>query len=196
MGFGLRAVLMANMAMSWATGAAVAQGAAATGPAHSQVYREEVRIAVNDSSDHFVTEQQVFWRIQAPDTLVLLVDSTLRVVRVALDGKRSSWGRFGREVVIPHSRSPGDTLVTRVRFHGAPNGHNWFAIPRDTPDSAPLLLAVEVPPGAKPVTDGSVTAVLEGVDSLAYGRTNWRFRFAAPVALGNLRLQVVKETSR
>ena len=195
MSFGVRAVLMANMAMSWA-GPALAQEAAATGAAHSQIYREEVRIAVGNSSDHFVTEQQTFWRIQAPDTLVLLVDSTLRVVRVAIDGKRSRWGRLGREVVIPHSGSPGDTLVTRVRFHGAPNGNNWFAIPRDTPDSAPLLLAVEVPRGTKPVTDGMTKAELEGVDSLPYGRTNWRFRFAQPVVLGRLRLEMTRTDSR
>lgn len=196
MGFGARGVLLATVGISWAAACAVAQGSDITRAAHSVVYREEVRIAVSDSSDHFVTEQQTAWRIQAPGTLVMLVDSTLRVVRVAINGKRASWGRTGAEVVIPQPGLPEDTLVTRVRFHGTPNGHNWFAIPRDTPDSAPLLLAVEVPPGTKPVADGTTPAVLEGVDSLAYGRTNWRFRFAAPVALRNLRLQVVKQTSR
>jgi hypothetical protein len=195
MGFGARAVLLATVRISWAAAGAMAQGSDSTGAEHSVVYREEVRIAVNDSGDHFVTEQQTAWRIQARDTLVMLVDSTLRVVRVALDGKRSSWGRIGREVVIPHSRSPGDTLVTRVRFHGTPNGHNWFAIPRDTPDSVPLLLSVEVPPGTKPVTDAT-TAVLEGVDTLAYGRTNWRFRCDQPVALSRLRLEVIRPGSR
>jgi hypothetical protein len=83
-----------------------------------------------------------------------------------------------------------------VRFHGAPNGHNWFAIPRDTPDFAPLLLSVEVPPGVKPVSDGMAQGVLEGVDSLAYGRTNWRFRFTQPVALSRLRLEMTKPDSR
>jgi hypothetical protein len=189
-------VLVANATTSWLVGAALAQGPGGAGGPHSLIYREEVRIAVSDSGDHFVTEQQTAWRIQAPDTLVLLVDSTLRVVRVAIDGKRSSWGRMGAEVVIPHQRAPGDTLVTRVRFHGAPNGHNWFAIPRDTPDSAPLLLAVEVPPGTKPVTDGTTQGVLEGIDSLGYGRTNWRFRFTQPVALTRLRLEMTRSGSR
>jgi hypothetical protein len=187
-----RGVLLGNAAVSLRVAAALAQGAGATGATHSQVYREEIRIAVSDSGDHFVTEQQTAWRIQAPDTLVLLVDSTLRVVRVAIDGRRSSWGRAGPEVVIPQHGSVGDTLVTRVRFHGLPNGHNWFAIPRDTPDLAPLQLAVEVPPGVKPATDEMSKAVLEGVDSLAYGRTNWRFRFPQPVALGRLRLEVAR----
>jgi hypothetical protein len=187
---------MGTAGISWAAGVALAQAAVATGAAHSLAYREEIRIAVSDSGDHFVTDQQTAWRIQAPDTLVMLVDSTLRVVRVAIDGRRSSWGRKGRDVVIPHPGSTGDTLVTRVRFHGAPNGHNWFAIPRDTPDSAPLLLAVEVPPGIKPVTDGMSMAVLEGVDSLAYGRTNWRFRFTQPVALGRLRVDMTRSGSR
>jgi hypothetical protein len=196
MRFWARGVLMANAGMSWVVGAALAQGTGTTGGAHSQVYREEVRIAVSDSGDHFVTEQQTAWRIQAPDTLVLLVDSTLRVVRVAIDGKRSSWGRMGPEVVIPHQRAPGDTLVTRVRFHGVPNGHNWFAIPRDTPDSAPLLLGVEVPRDTKPVTDGMAQGVLEGVDSLPYGRTNWRFRFTQPVVLNRLRLEMISSESR
>jgi hypothetical protein len=196
MRFWAGAMLLANAGISWAAGAAQAQGAVASGAAHSLAYREEVRIAVSDSGDHFVTEQQTAWRIQAPDTLVLLVDSTLRVVRVAIDGRRSSWGRMGPEVVIPHRGSPGDTLVTRVRFHGAPNGHNWFGIPRDTPDSAALLLAVEVPPGTQPVAGGMSKGVLEGIDTLAYGRTNWRFRFDQPVALGRLRLEMTRSNSR
>jgi hypothetical protein len=174
----------------------VAQGPDITRAAHSVAYREEVRIAVSDSSDHFVTEQQTAWRIQAPGTLVMLVDSTLRVVRVAINGKRASWGRTGPEVVIPQPELPEDTLVTRVRFHGTPNGHNWFAIPRDTPDSAPLLLAVEVPRGTKPLTEGMTAAVLEGVDTLAYGRTNWRFRFDQPVSLSRLRLEMTRVGSR
>jgi hypothetical protein len=196
MGIWGRAVLTATAGISWTAGAALAQGAVPTGTAHSLAYREEIRIAVSDSGDHFVTDQQTTWRIQAPDTLVLLVDSTLRVVRVAINGKRSSWGRKGMEVVIPQPGSPGDTLITRVRFHGAPNGHNWFAVPRDTPDSAPLLLAVEVPSGTEPVTDGMSTAVLEGVDSLAYGRTSWRFRFTQSVALSRLQLEMTRPGSR
>jgi len=176
--------------------AALAQGPGGAGGSRNRIYREEVRIAVSDSGDHFVTEQQTAWRIQSLDTLVLLVDSTLRVVRVAIDGRRSSWGRMGPEVVIPHQRAPGDTLVTRVRFHGAPNGRNWFAIPRDAPDSAPLLLAVEVPPGTRPVADGTTQGVLEGIDSLGYGRTNWRFRFTQPVALTRLRLEMTRPGSR
>src|SRR5437867_8009787 len=152
-GRGVRTVIAA---IPWVAGGALAQGVVPTGAAHSLAYREEISIAVSDSGDHFVTDQQTTWRIQAPDTLVMLVDSSLRVVRVAINGKRSSWGRKGMEVVIPQPGSPGDTLVTRVRFHGAPNGHNWFAIPRDTPDSAQLLLAVEVPAGAKPVTGGTL----------------------------------------
>jgi hypothetical protein len=151
---------------------------------------------VGDSLDHFVTEQETTWRIEAQDTLVMLVDSTLRVVRVAINGKRSSWGRTGAEVVIPQPGSPGDTLMTRVRFHGVPNGHNWFAIPRDTPDSAQLVLSVEVPAGTQPVTGGTTQAVLEGVDSLAYGRTSWRLRFDQPVRLGRLQLEIAKAASR
>jgi hypothetical protein len=196
MGFRGHAVLMATAGISWATATATAQGAVATPAAHSLAYREEVRVAVGDSGDHFVTDQQTAWRIQAPDTLVMLVDSTLRVVRVAINGKRSSWGRKGGQVVIPQPGSPGDTLITRVRFHGIPNGHSWFAIPRDTPDSAPLLLMVEVPRGTKPVTDGMSQAVLEGVDSLPYGRTSWRFRFTQAVALSRVRLEMTRTGSR
>jgi hypothetical protein len=77
-----------------------------------------------------------------------------------------------------------------------PNGHNWFAIPRDTPDSAQLRLAVEVPPGIKPVADGMWNGVLEGVDTLAYGRTSWRFRFDRPVSLSRLRLETTRTGAR
>ena len=197
MGFAAPAVLLATSAFLWLGSSARAQAADGTRAAHSVAYREEIRIAVSDSVDHFVTDQQTAWRIAAADTLVLLVDSTLRVVRIAIDGKRTtSWGRTGSQVVIPHSRQPGDTMVTRVRFHGVPNGHNWFAIPRDTPDSAQLLLGVEVPSGVKPVADGTWHAVLEGVDTLAYNRTSWRFRFDQLVSLSRLRLELTRPGSR
>jgi hypothetical protein len=185
-------MLLATAGIVLTAGSAPAQGAGATRADHSVPYREEIRIAVSDSGDHFVTDQQTAWRIQSRDTLVMLVDSTLRVVRVAINGKRSSWGRTGAEVVIPQPGSPGDTVVTRVRFHGAPNGHNWFAITRDAPASTPLLLAVEVPPGIKPTTDGMAKGVLEGVDTLAYGRTSWRLRFDQPVTLSRLRLEMTR----
>lgn len=160
------------------------------GQPRNEIVRQQVRLAISDSGSHFVTEQETSWRLATRDTLVLLVDSTLRVVRVALDGQRTtSWGRTGTELVIPHTRPPGDTLVTRVRFHGVPSGHNWFALPRDGPDSAPLMLIVEVPAGSRPVTD----VAAEQVDTLAYGRTNWRFRFAAPVALRTLHLTFVHD---
>jgi hypothetical protein len=159
----------------------------ADGQPRNAITRQQVRLAIGDSGNHFVAEQETSWRIATQDTLVLLVDSTLRVVRLALDGRRTtSWGRTGTKLVIPHTRSPGDTLVTRVRFHGAPSGQNWFALPRDVPDSAPLVLIVEVPDGRRPVT----SAAAEQVDTLAYGRTSWRFRFAAPVALRTLRLTI------
>ena len=160
----------------------------ADGQSRNEIARQQVRVAIGDSGTHFVTEQETSWRIVTRDTLVLLIDSTLRVVRVALDGQRTtSWGRTGAKLVIPHSRSPGDTLVTRVRFHGVPSEHNWFALPRDASDTTPLVLIVEVPAGSQPVTD----VVAEQVDTLGYARTSWRFRFTAPVALRTLRLTVV-----
>jgi hypothetical protein len=176
--------------------AAATAGQAQTAPGgqpRNEIYRQQVRIAVGNGGTHFVTEQETFWRIGTRDTLVLLIDSTLRVVRVALDGQRTgTWGRTGVKLVIPHARSPGDTLVTRIRFHGTPNGHDWFALPRDAPDSAALALMVEVPAGSRPVTD----ATLEQVDTLGYGRTNWRFRVTAPIALRRLHLAVAPAMPR
>ncbi len=189
------------MAVSWlvlvafAAGIGNGSGWAQDSPNHpsNQVYRQQIHIAVGDSFDHFVTAQETFWRIANRDTLVMLVDSTLRVVRIALDGQRTtSWGRAGAKVVIPHNRRPGDTLVTTVRFHGVPNEHNWFALPRDAIDAAEVVLTVEVPAQARPVTDG----VLERIDTLAYGRTNWQFRFLTPIALHTLRLSVPRPKAK
>lgn len=181
-----RVVLVATTLFA-AVATAVGAQSIAGGQPRNEIIRQQVRVAIGDSGTHFVTEQETSWRIATRDTLVLLVDSTLRVVRVALDGQRTtSWGRTGAKLVIPHTRSPGDMLVTRVRFHGALNVHSWFALPRDAPDSAPLVLTVEVPAGSQPVTETAA----DQVDTLAYARTNWRFRFAAPVALRTLRLTV------
>src|SRR5262249_8813954 len=50
------------------------------------------------------------------------------VVRVLVDGKpntrisRTQFARGTEDVLIPHEKPSGDTLTTRIRYHGVPRG--------------------------------------------------------------------------
>ena len=56
------------------------------------------------------------------------LDSVFRVVRVLVDGKpntrisRTQFARSPSDVLVPHEKASGDTLTTRVRYHGVPRG--------------------------------------------------------------------------
>ena len=133
-----------------------------------------------------------------------------RVVRVLVDGKpntrlsRTMYARQGSEVVVPHEKAPGDTLTTRVRYHGIPRGGlrvgpdraGARALAGETAGRARAALAA----GARRVTRrrGSTVAwnvqasegqrvvangTLVRVDTLAYGHTTWHYRLDAPVPL-------------
>jgi aminopeptidase N len=139
------------------------------------------------------------------------LDSVFRVVRVLVDGKpntrisRTMYARQGSEVVVPHEKAPGDTLTTRVRYHGIPRGGFrvgpdrtgvrglagetagglaplWLPVPAGGPGRVTVSWNVQASEGQRVVATGGLT----GVDTLSYGHTTWHFRLDSPVPLDAL----------
>ncbi len=136
------------------------------------------------------------------------LDSTLRVVRVLIDGRpntrlsRTMYGRAGNDVVVPHEKDAGDTLSTRVRYHGIPAGglrigpdrsggralagetaegraSLWLPSPETSGGRVTVAWHVQASAGERVVANGTLTKV----DTLAYGHTTWHFVLDAPVPL-------------
>ena len=84
----------------------------------------DISIAVSDTGGHIVGEVETTWRLGASDPVVVPLDSAMRVVRVLVDGRentrmyRTSFGRNEAIVYIPHEKGVGDSLKTRIRYHG------------------------------------------------------------------------------
>ena len=132
----------------------------------------------------------------------------LRVVRVLMDGKpntrisRTMYGRTGNEIVVPHEKGAGDSLSTRVRYHGTPRGglrvgpdrtgaralagetaggraSLWLPAPEGSGDRVTVAWHVQASAGQRVVANGRLTRV----DTLAYGHTTWHFVLDTPVPL-------------
>jgi aminopeptidase N len=141
----------------------------------------------------------------------LKLDSVLRVVRVLVDGKpntrisRTMYGRGGNDVVVPHQKTAGDTLSTRVRYHGIPRGgfrigvdragarslagetaggtaSLWLPVPEARGGRVTVAWHVQGTTGQRVVANGKLIRV----DTLAYGRTTWHFQLDTPVPLEGL----------
>ena len=88
----------------------------------------EITLVTSDTGAHLLAEVQTAWRLRTVDPVEMQLDSALRVVRVLVDGKpntrlsRTMYARQDNEVIVPHEKAPGDTLSTRVRYHGIPRG--------------------------------------------------------------------------
>ena len=88
----------------------------------------DITLVTSDTGAHLLAEVQTGWRLRTVDPVEVELDSVFRVVRVLVDGKpntrlsRTMYARQGGEVVVPHEKAPGDTLTTRVRYHGIPRG--------------------------------------------------------------------------
>jgi aminopeptidase N len=134
------------------------------------------------------------------------LDSAMRVVRVLVDGKpntrlsRTMYARSVSEVEVPHEKQAGDTLTTRVRYHGRvrdglivgnnPYGnrtifadnwpdraHLWLASQDHPSDKATVAFHVQAPVDDQVIANG----VLEKIDTLAYGNAVWHYRLDTPI---------------
>ena len=96
-------------------------------PVHDALHYD-ITLVPSDTGTHVLGEVQTTWRLRSTEPVEMELDSAMRVVRVLVDGKpntrlsRTMYARQGGEVVVPHEKAPGDTLTTRVRYHGIPRG--------------------------------------------------------------------------
>jgi aminopeptidase N len=90
------------------------------------------------------------------------------------------------EVSIFYRGRPRDGLVARANRYGAPTvfadnwpdrAHFWFPCNDHPSDKATAAFAIEVPAGWRAVANGH----FEGSDTLAGGRSRWRWRTSRPI---------------
>ena len=151
------------------------------------------------------------WRLGTVNPVEMQLDSVFRVVRVLVDGKpntrlsRTMYARQGSQVLVPHEKAPGDTLTTRVRYHGIPRGGFrvgldrtgarglagesggglaplWLPVPAGDPPRVTVVWNVQASEGQRVIASG----VLTSVDTLSYGHTTWHYRLDTPAPLDRL----------
>jgi hypothetical protein len=173
--------------------------------------RYSITLVTSDTSAHLLGEVEVGWRLRTVEPVAMRLDSAFRVVRVLVDGKpntrlsRTMYGRQGEEVVVPHEKAPGDTLTTRVRYHGIPRGGFrvgadrggsrglagttgdglgplWLPMPPDGAGRVGVSWNVQASEGQRVIATGTLT----GTDTLSYGHTTWHYRLDTPVPLDGL----------
>ena len=93
-------------------------------PATHDALSYDITLVPADTGTHILGEVQTTWRLRSAGAVTALLDSSMRVIRVLVDGKpntrlsRTMYGRSGADVVVPHEKEAGDTLSTRIRYHG------------------------------------------------------------------------------
>ena len=175
-------------------------------PAHNALHYD-ITLVVSDTGRHVLGQVETVWRLGSSEPVAVQLDTAFRVVRVLINGRentrlfRTLWGRSpGGDVVIPHEGKAGDTLTTRIRYHGLVNdgliigrnsygdrtvfadnwpdrAHRWFPTPDVPADKATVAFHVQAPLGDQVIANG----VLETIDTLAYGNATWNYRLDVPV---------------
>jgi aminopeptidase N len=174
-------------------------------PVHDALHYD-ITLVPSDTGTHVLAEVQTTWRLRSTEPVEMELDSAMRVVRVLMDGKentrlsRTLYARSSGEVEVPHEKRVGDTVVTRVRYHGyvrdglivgknqygertifADNwpdrAHLWLASQDHPSDKATVALHVQAPIEDQVIANG----VLETIDTLAYGHVVWNYRMDRPI---------------
>ncbi len=170
-----------------------------------------ITIVTSDTGAHLLGEVETGWRLGTVNPVEMQLDSVFRVVRVLVDGKpntrlsRTMYARQGSQVLVPHEKAPGDTLTTRVRYHGIPRGGFrvgldrtgarglagesggglaplWLPVPAGDPPRVTVVWNVQASEGQRVIASG----VLTSVDTLNYGHTTWHYRLDTPAPLDRL----------
>ena len=185
-------------------------GADTLRPPHDALHYD-ITLVPSDTGTHVLSEVQTTWRLGSTAPVTMQLDSSMRVIRVLVDGKpntrlsRTMYGRSSSEVDVPHEKQPGDTLSTRVRYRGFTRdgliiGNNQYGdrtvFADNWPDRAHLWLASDDQPGDKATVEFHVQApigqqviangVLEKIDTLPYGHTVWHYRLDTPIPVYNM----------
>ena len=160
-------------------------------PVHDALHYD-ITLVPSDTGTHVLGEVQTTWRLRSSEPVEMELDSAMRVVRVLVDGKpntrlsRTMYARSEGEIEVPHEKQAGDTLSTRVRYHGfvgdgliigknqygdrtifADNwpdrAHLWLASQDHPSDKATVAFHVQAPLEDQVIANG----VLEKIDTLA-----------------------------
>ena len=179
-------------------------------PPHNALHYD-ITLVPSDTGTHVLAEVQTTWRLGSTYPVRMQLDSAMRVIRVLVDGKpntrlsRTMYARSSSEVDVPHEKQPGDTLSTRVRYHGFTRdgliiGDNQYGdrtvFADDWPDRAHLWLASDDRPGDKATVSFHVQApidrqviangVLDKIDTLPYGHAVWHYHLDTPIPVYNM----------
>jgi aminopeptidase N len=185
----------------------MAHWADSVGAVHDALHYD-ITLVPSDTSGHVLGEVQTTWRLRSPAPVTMQLDSSMRVIRVLVDGRpntrisRTMYGRSEGYIAVPHSKQAGDTLSTRVRYRGFPRdgliigqnqygdrtvfadnwpnrAHLWLPSHDVPADKASVAFHVQAPLGQQVIANG----VLEKIDTLPYGDALWHYRMddAIPV---------------
>ena len=181
-------------------------------PPHDALHYD-ITLIPSDTSTHILGEVQTTWRLGSATPVRMQLDSSMRVIRVLVDGKpntrlsRTMYARSSTEIDVPHQKKPGDSISTRVRYRGHPQGgliigkntqgtrtvfadrqsgglRYWLPVPLSSEDSATVSVHIQVPLGYQVIADG----LLEKIDTLAYGNAMWHFKIDRPVLVHTVAL--------
>jgi len=177
-------------------------------PATHEALSYEITLEPADTGTHILGEVQTTWRLRSGGAVAVQLDSSMRVIRVLMDGKpntrlsRTLYGRSGVDVVMPHEKQAGDTLSTRIRYHGFARGgvvpgptrggargtagggspataRLWLPVPDDPDQRAAVRWNVQAPIARRVLASGT----LQGIDTLAYGHATWHYRLDRPTPI-------------
>ncbi|MGH7528699.1 MAG: M1 family aminopeptidase [Gemmatimonadales bacterium] len=181
------------------------QAADTAPPAHDALHHD-ITLVPSDTGAHLLGEVETAWRLRSGDPVTALLDSAMRVVRVLVDGRpntrlsRTMYGRSEVDVIVPHQKAAGDSITTRIRYHGSaldaarlgPNQYGdrtiaveswpdrarfWFPAPHAALDRASAAFKVQAPLGQQVIANG----VLLEVDTLPYAHATWHYRMDSPI---------------
>jgi aminopeptidase N len=183
----------------------LAQRPDSVGAPHDALHYD-ITLIPSDTSTHVLAEVQTTWRLGSTRPVTMQLDSSMRVIRVLVDGKpntrlsRTMYARSSTEVEVPHQKQAGDSLSTRVRYRGYPRGglilgknahgdrtvfadnrpdraQYWLPMPDLPDDKATVSFHIQVPLGHQVIADGK----LEKIDTLPYGNALWHYNLDRPV---------------
>lgn len=205
-----RRFLILALVLEAAGAGGVAAQADTSAPGHVPTHYE-ITLVPSDTGAHVLAEVETSWRLGSAAPVVAELDSTFRVVRVLMDGKpntrisRTQFARGPGDVLVPHEKAAGDTLTTRIRYHGIPRGglragpnrfgartlvaeaatvdpFFWLPVPERPLRTASVALHVQADSGGRAIANG----VLIRVDTLAYGHATWHYRLDQPIPLSSV----------
>jgi aminopeptidase N len=174
-------------------------------PVHDALHYD-ITLIPADTGAHVLGEVQITWRLRSTEPVKMQLDSSMRVIRVLVDGKphtrlaRTLYARSAGEIEVPHQKQPGDSISTRVRYRGftrdgliigknqygqrtvfADNwpdrAHLWLPSQDHPSDKATVAFHVQAPLGDRVIANG----VLEKIDTLPYGDATWHYRMDRPI---------------